>query len=110
MRILITGISGFVGGHLVEALVSAGGHALAGVVRQDSQLLAHPPADFHPSVELHTGDLHDGKRVEEVVRGVKPEWVFHLAGYANTGGSFREPDRCWADNLAATRSLYDAIA
>jgi GDP-4-dehydro-6-deoxy-D-mannose reductase len=110
MRILITGISGFVGGHLVEALGSAGGHALAGIVRQDSQLLSHPPPDFHPSVELHSGDLHDGKRVEEIVRTVRPEWVFHLAGYANTGGSFREPDRCWADNLAATRSLYDAIA
>jgi len=34
----------------------------------------------------------------------------HLAGYANTGASFRDPDRCWRDNLVATRTLYDAVA
>ena len=39
----------------------------------------------------------------------RPDWVVHLAGYANTGKSFHEPDQCWADNLDATRSLYDGI-
>jgi GDP-4-dehydro-6-deoxy-D-mannose reductase len=108
MRILITGITGFVGGHLVEALVSTGGHALAGVSRDT----AWPAALSHlaGAAELHAADLLDGRRVEEVVRQVRPEWLFHLAGYANTGASFREPDRCWRDNLDATRSLYDAIA
>jgi GDP-4-dehydro-6-deoxy-D-mannose reductase len=108
MRILITGITGFVGGHLVEALVSTGGHALAGVSRDSTwpKSLAH----LTDAAELHPADLLDGRRVEEVVRQVRPEWVFHLAGYANTGASFREPDRCWRDNLDATRSLYDAVA
>lgn len=108
MRILITGITGFVGGHLVESLSAAGGHTLFGLARGTGWPggLAHLAA----RAELHTGELSDGPRVEAVLRGTRPDWVMHLAGYANTGGSFKEPDRCWADNLTATRSLYDAIA
>ena len=94
MRILITGITGFVGGHLVEAL--AGSHTLAGISRR-------------PNQDIFTGELTDTARVEEIVRSFQPEWLIHLAGYANTGGSFKEPEACWRDNLTATRSLYDAI-
>jgi GDP-4-dehydro-6-deoxy-D-mannose reductase len=108
MRILLTGITGFVGGHLAEALAAAGGHALAGVSRDGGW----PPGLAHLAgvAELHPADLLDGPRVEEVLRAVRPDWLVHLAGYANTGRSFREPDRCWRDNLDATRGLYDAVA
>jgi GDP-4-dehydro-6-deoxy-D-mannose reductase len=108
MRILITGITGFVGGHLTEALRAEGGHTVTGLSRQAnwSPTWAH----LDGAAELHAGDLLDGPAVERLVRDLRPEWVFHLAGYANPGRSFREPDQCWADNLAATRSLYDAIA
>jgi GDP-4-dehydro-6-deoxy-D-mannose reductase len=102
MKILITGITGFVGGHLAERLAAAGGHTLAGVGRA-----AWPAGLGHLA---GAAELLDGPRVEEVLKRVRPDWLFHLAGYANTGGSFREPDACWRDNLAATRSLYDAVA
>jgi GDP-4-dehydro-6-deoxy-D-mannose reductase len=103
MRILITGITGFLGGHLTEALRAEGGHALSGM----SLGAAWGPAWRHldGAAELHPVDLHDGPAVERLVREVRPEWVFHLAGYANPGRSFAEQDRCWADNLAATRSF-----
>src|SRR5205823_1736354 len=39
-----------------------------------------------------------------------PDRIAHLAGYADAGGSFRDPDAAWAGNLAATRALYDAVA
>lgn len=105
MRILITGITGFVGGHLVETLVSAGGHALAGISRP----ISRPDTSDFPA-ELFTGELGDGAQVEEIVRSFRPDWIVHLAGFANTGASFKRPDACWADNLSATLSLYDAVA
>jgi GDP-4-dehydro-6-deoxy-D-mannose reductase len=108
MRILITGITGFVGGHLVEHLAAAGGHALFGVSRDANW--PGPLTHLAPHAELHSADLTDRTRTEAVVRTTRPEWVIHLAGYANTGGSFRDPDRAWADNLTATRTFYDAIA
>jgi GDP-4-dehydro-6-deoxy-D-mannose reductase len=40
---------------------------------------------------------------------VRPDRVFHLAGYANTGQSLQEVDAAWAGNLTATLSLYEAV-
>ena len=107
MRILITGITGFVGGHLVEALSAEGGHTLVGLGRGGKwpSNLAH----LHGAAELHAVELCDRPRVEAVLQSFRPEWLIHLAGYANTGKSFQESDRCWADNLLATKALYDAV-
>lgn len=107
MRILITGITGFVGGYLVEALTAEGGHTLFGLCRQGRwpQVLSH----LSGCATLATAELTDGQAVEAVLRETRPDWIFHLAGYANTGKSFREPEQCWRDNLDATRNLYDAV-
>ncbi|MCZ2342273.1 MAG: GDP-mannose 4,6-dehydratase [Bacteroidales bacterium] len=107
MRILITGITGFVGGHLVETLTAEGGHTLFGLCRQGRW----PSALSHlaGAATLHAAELLDDRAVENVLRATQPEWIFHLAGYANTGKSFREPALCWRDNLDATRAFYDAV-
>ncbi|VTT98417.1 nad-dependent epimerase dehydratase : Marine sediment metagenome DNA, contig: S03H2_L04007 (Fragment) OS=marine sediment metagenome GN=S03H2_17566 PE=4 SV=1: Epimerase [Gemmataceae bacterium] len=106
MRILITGITGFVGGHLVEALVPLG-HALFGLGRGSAW--PAPLAHLGGRVELHAGDVADADRVEAVLKLARPDWLVHLAGYANPGRSFLEQDACWRDNLTATRVLYDAV-
>ncbi len=102
MRILITGATGFVGGHLVDHLRAVGGHNLFGLGRLGSESRV-------PGVEHHAAELADTPRLEEILRAIRPDWLIHLAGYANTGRSFREPGPCWADNLDGTRSLYSAI-
>jgi GDP-4-dehydro-6-deoxy-D-mannose reductase len=106
MRILITGATGFAGGHLAGAL-AARGHQLHGVSRH----AAWPDAWKHlaGSVRLHAADLTDSPAVEAVLRAVEPEQVYHLAGYADAGRSFREPDLAWAGNLTATLALYEAV-
>lgn len=107
MRVLITGITGFVGGHLVERLAAEGGHAIFGLSRNFNwpSTLRH----IQGQAELHAADLLDSPRLEALLKHTRPDWIIHLAGYANTGASFQEPDVCWRDNLDATRSLYDAV-
>jgi GDP-4-dehydro-6-deoxy-D-mannose reductase len=108
MKVLITGITGFVGGHLTDLLLAEGGHAVAGLSRRAAWPgeLAH----LDGKAELFPADLHDPAAVEDTVRRVRPDWLFHLAGYAKTGKSFDEPDECWRANLDGTRGLFDAVA
>jgi GDP-4-dehydro-6-deoxy-D-mannose reductase len=108
MRILVTGVTGFAGGHLAEELLARGGHAVFGVSRR----AAWPPAWAHLDgrVPLRACDLCDAAAVEAVLREVQPEAVYHVAGYAHVGRSAREPEAAWDGNLTATRRLYEAVA
>src|SRR4029079_7465134 len=99
MHCLITGATGFVGRHLAAALRAAG-HECAGLARRPGA------AD----IPVHLVDLADAAATEAILRAVRPDWVFHLAGYADNGRSYREPDAAWVGNLTATRNLYDAVA
>lgn len=107
MRILITGVTGFLGGHLVEHLKADGGHTLVGVSRQAEWSPAW--AHLTGAAKLHAAELSDTLKLKALVQDVRPDWLFHLAGYAHTGRSFVEPAACWADNLAGTQSLYTAV-
>jgi GDP-4-dehydro-6-deoxy-D-mannose reductase len=54
-------------------------------------------------------ELSDGPNLETTLRETKPEWIFHLAGFAHPGDSFLNPEGCWSDNLNATQCLYDSV-
>ncbi len=107
MRVLVTGVSGFAGGHLAEALLARGGADLFGTSRQSSW-----PRDLRHlagPVVLLPGNLCDTDAVTAILRQAQPDQVYHLAGYAHAGSSFRDADAAWSGNLAATRSLYEAV-
>jgi dihydroflavonol-4-reductase len=69
-RVLVTGGSGFIGQHLVSALVARG--------RQVSVLDLRPPSRALPEVRYVEGSVLDPDRVNEALRGVGE--VYHLAG------------------------------
>src|SRR4051812_37720597 len=102
MRALITGATGFVAGHLAAALEAAG-HQPVGLARSPGSRFG--PAPF----PVYSVDLLDVEATDGVLRDVQPGWVFHLAGYANPGNSFRDPDGAWSGNLAATQGLFSAV-
>src|SRR5947208_3170710 len=97
MRILVTGISGFAGGYLAEALLGRAGLEIHGTSRR-----AHWPAELShlgDRVTLRRCDLCDGPGIEAILREVQPQQIYHLAGYSNAGQSYREPEAAWAGNL-----------
>jgi GDP-4-dehydro-6-deoxy-D-mannose reductase len=108
MRILVTGVTGFAGGHLAEALLAQGDHRVVGVARRAVWLQSW--RHLAERVELHACDVGSISAVEKMLRTVEPEQIFHLAGYPHVGRSFEEPDMAWQGNLTATRTLYEAVA
>ncbi len=107
MRILVTGVTGFAGGHLAEALLSRPHAQIYGVSRRGEwpSALGHLQSD----VELSGLDLCDRAATESYLRYARPDQIYHLAGYASVGQSFHQPSETWESNLTATLSLYTAI-
>lgn len=78
--VLVTGADGFIGSHLVEALVIAGADVTAFTLYNSwgrIGWLADCPADVRRQVRILPGDVRDAERVCEAVRG--KDYVFHLA-------------------------------
>jgi len=107
MRILVTGVTGFAGGHLAETLLAHGRDTLVGVCRKP----VWPDAWTHLAdrVPLRECDVCARSTLEAILREVRPDRIYHLAGSAHVGRSFQEPQASWEGNLTATRSLYDAV-
>lgn len=108
MRILITGVTGFIGSHLVERLLQSGYHQLCGLSRNATWQL--DSTHLSKAVKLYQVDLRQISDLHAVLRETRPEWIFHLAGYANPSRSFSEPEKAWEGNWRGTFNLYEAIA
>lgn len=102
MRALVTGSSGFIGGHVARRLV-ADGHEVVGVD------IAAPrrPVEGWRDVRL---DLRDDAGVQRMVAEARPEVVFHLAAQASVSVSMREPRLDIETNLIASVVLAQAAA
>jgi GDP-4-dehydro-6-deoxy-D-mannose reductase len=106
VRSLVTGVTGFVGCYLAEELARRGDRVV-GVNRRPSWPEAW--GGLAGRVEVRVCDLADGPGIEGVLREVEPTHIYHLAGFASVGASFRDPEAAWAGNLTATRRLCEAV-
>jgi nucleoside-diphosphate-sugar epimerase len=99
-RILVTGATGFTGGHLVRALAAAGSPVRV-IVRSGSKAEELPPG-----VEIYEGDITKSSDVVRAVQGVGT--IYHLAA-AYREASHREEGYRLV-NVGATRNLLEAAA
>lgn len=90
---LVTGGAGFIGSHLVEALVE-GGHDVRVLDNLSTGNVANL-AGLRARIRVIVGDVMDGDAVEEATRGV--DVVFHQAALASVPRSIADP---WATHEA----------
>jgi GDP-4-dehydro-6-deoxy-D-mannose reductase len=105
MRALITGINGFVGGHLAEHLLASGGWEVWGLARQPRLSLA----DLAGHVQLTIADLSDLDQVVAALDAIQPDVVFHLAAQSNVPRSFEDPAATLSINILAQLHLFQAV-
>lgn len=82
MRVLVTGVTGFIGARFARELAAAG-HDVHGLALPGDE--APRLAELGSSVSLHRGALADGAAVGAALRASRPEAVVHLAWYAAPG-------------------------
>jgi UDP-glucose 4-epimerase len=99
--VLVTGGAGFIGSHLVRALMETGA---AVTVLDDLSAGGHPPPD---GVRLVRGDVRDAGALGEATRD-RPSHVFHLAARASVPESIRDPATVHDVNATGTLRLLEA--
>ena len=108
MRALVTGISGFVGGHLAEHLLESG-DAVAGLSSSGRwpERLAH----LAPGARVEACDLAaiGQDEMTDLIARERPEAIYHLAAQANPQASVADPRGTWALNLGGTLTLLEAV-
>ena len=107
MRFLITGVSGFVGTTLARQLLAAG-HEVFGTTRHaETARRPRPPLDAD---HVLVAPLDDAARIAEVVRTVRPDGLFHLAGFTNPAASFNDAEAAYAANLHGSLHVFAAAS
>jgi len=110
---LITGMTGMVGSHLADYLISNTNWNIHGMQRWRSPLdnIQHliNRINNKDRVFVHYGDLNDQSSMISVLREVKPDFVFHLAAQSYPLTSFKSPIDTLNTNILGTCRLLDSI-
>ncbi len=105
-RFLITGVNGFVGRHLSRSLLARGGEVHGTAFAPGDDPLSGAGLD---GVTLHLVDVRVQSEVDEVVSGVKPDCVFHLAGVAFVPDAQANPTLAFDINAIGTIRVLAAV-
>jgi UDP-glucose 4-epimerase len=103
MTILVTGGAGYIGSHMVQALVEAG-ESVVVIDNLTTGFSAFVPA----GVPLLIGDAGDENLVEGVIASHGIESIIHFAGSVVVPDSMRDPLSYYRNNTMTTRNLLNA--
>lgn len=109
MKVLVTGADGFIGSHLVEALVRKGYGVRAFVLYNSLNSwgwLDRVPADIRRNLDVFAGDVRDPHGVNTAMQGC--EAVLHLAALIAIPYSYHSPDSYVDTNIKGTLNVLQA--
>ena len=101
-RVLVTGVTGFAGSHLVDYMLTRGDCEIFGIQRWRSRTenIEH----FADKITLLECDLRDATSTRDTLEKVRPDWIFHLAAQSFVPTSWIAPTESLTTNVARRRS------
>ena len=103
MTVLVTGGAGYIGSHMVHALVEAG-ESVVVIVNLSTGFSTYLPE----GVPLFIGDVADENLVEGVINAHGIDAIIHFAGSVVVPESMRDPLSYYRNNTTTTRNLLNA--
>ncbi|MBN1423077.1 NAD-dependent epimerase/dehydratase family protein [Candidatus Fermentibacteria bacterium] len=107
--VLVTGGAGFIGSHIVDALIARGHQVrvLDSLAPQVHGSSAAPPAYLNPAAVFYRGRIEDHEALSAALPGV--DVVFHEAAIVGVGQSMYEVQRYVDGNTGATAAFLDYL-
>lgn len=107
-RVLITGISGFVGSHLSEYVLKNNLGEVHGIIRSKNTSYSNIKGILH-EIKLHECDMTDYYSLAEKVAEIQPDLMFHLAAQAYVPSSWAAPIQTINNNMVVALNLFEAV-
>jgi GDP-4-dehydro-6-deoxy-D-mannose reductase len=107
MKVIITGIAGFVGSHLAEFLLEKKDIRVYGIDRWLSRLdnIQH----LKNKIELIECDLRDPFSAHSQIEKVKPDLIFHLAAQSFVPTSWDAPHDTLTTNIIGQLNIFESV-
>lgn len=107
MKVLITGITGFAGSHLAEYLLTQKNCKVYGIYRWRSRMenINH----LMNKIKLFECDLRDAVSVNNVIKQVKPDLIFHLAAQSYVPMSWVAPAETLTTNIIGELNIFESV-
>lgn len=107
MKVLITGITGFVGSHLAEYLLKKGDIQVFGVERWRSRTenIDH----LKDKLKLIECDIRDASSVKKAVDKIRPDRIYHLAAQSFVPASWSAPVETITTNIIGELNIFEAV-
>ena len=113
MNAFITGITGMVGSHLTDFLLTNTDWKIYGLARWNEPLdnIEHLAEEINKKdrIEIIYGDLNDLASLITAIDKVKPDYIFHLAAQSYPQTSFDAPIETLQTNILGTANLLEAL-
>lgn len=106
MKALITGISGFVGSHLAEYLLTDVGWQVAGTVFGPTNNIA----EWRDRLELYPAELSRLEVMTFILEEAQPDVIFHLAAQPLVSASRRDPWGTLETNIRLQLNVLEGVA
>jgi GDPmannose 4,6-dehydratase len=110
-KVLITGITGFVGAYLTRKLTQEG-HEVSGLYRHRSdgfKPFLLKKFDLLDDIRLIEGDITDLTSLLNAIHECQPDWIFHLAAQSFVPKSFKEPLGTFSANCLGTHNILESL-
>jgi GDP-4-dehydro-6-deoxy-D-mannose reductase len=106
-RVLITGISGFVGYFLAKHLQTSGNFEILGTIHSDES--RKKITDLPSDINLKQLDITQVQPVTDVIFDFKPDYIYHLAAQTSPSDSFQNPSEFLSNNIISQVNILEAV-
>jgi len=110
-KILITGVSGFVGGHFVHYLTTHHNNLeIHGISRSKPAWdFVNAPAGLLNSHYFHQADLNDIPKIKSLIVEIQPDYILHLAAQSSVAESWKSPVFSFMNNTNIFLNIIDTV-